>query len=212
MLGTIPCSISVAPRVFPSSALPWPRLVARSPPAATPAPRPLPTAVLSHGARQAWLAAPLRVSDEPQPLLPPRPLLGREVRGDVPQAPLKHGNAGGTSIAELDALPSAQCGVRCSLKPSRPVPRGLAVPTPRPMTMSTTRGTPCCSCSPTPSSHLLYLRTSASWMSSWWPSLAGSPWTFSPLLRRIGPILNPIIWLTNLDVISGSEARFRLGL
>ena len=69
-----------------------------------------------------WLAAPLRVSHEPQPLLPPRPLLGSQVRGDVPQAPLKHGNAGGTSIAAgCDAPPSAQCGVKCSLKPSRPV-------------------------------------------------------------------------------------------
>ena len=82
---------------------------------------------------------------------PPRPLLGRQVRGVVPQALLKHGNAGGTSIAaELDALPSARCGVKFSLEPSRPVPRGLAVPTPGPMTMSTTRATPCCSCLPTP--------------------------------------------------------------
>ena len=30
-------------------------------------------------------------------------------------------------------------------------------------------------------------------MSSWWPYLAGSPWTFSPLRSRIGPILNTII-------------------
>ena len=69
------CSISVAPRVFLSGALLWPRLIAWSPLAATPAPRPLPTALLSHGARLAWLAAPLRVSHVPQPLLPPRPFL-----------------------------------------------------------------------------------------------------------------------------------------
>ena len=113
------CSISVAPRVFLSRALLWPPLIARSPLAATPGPRPLPTALLSHGAQLAWLAAPLRVSHVPQPLLPPRPLLG----GVVPQAPLKHGNTGGTSIAaELDALPSVQCGVRFSLMPLRPVP------------------------------------------------------------------------------------------
>ena len=37
-----------APRVFPSRALLWPSLIARSPLAATPAPRPLPTALLSH--------------------------------------------------------------------------------------------------------------------------------------------------------------------
>ena len=48
-----------------------------------------------------------RVSHVLQPLLPPRPLLGRQVRGVVPLAPLKHGNAGGTSIAaEHDAPPS----------------------------------------------------------------------------------------------------------
>ena len=85
------CSTSVHPRVFPPRALLWPRLTARSPFVATPAPRPLPTALLSHGARQAWPAAPLRVSHVLQPLLPPRPLLGRQVRGVVPQAPLKHG-------------------------------------------------------------------------------------------------------------------------
>ena len=52
--------------------------------------------------------SPLRVSHVPQPLL----LLG------MPQASLKHGNAGGTSIAaELDALPSVQCGVRFSSSP-----------------------------------------------------------------------------------------------
>ena len=66
----------------------------------------------------------------------------------MPQAPLKHGNAGGTSTAaELDALPSVQFGVRFSLKPARPVPCGLAVLTPRPMTVSSTRATPCCACS-----------------------------------------------------------------
>ena len=53
---------------------------------------------------------------------------------------------------QLDALPSVQCGVRKSLKPSRPVPCGLAVLTPRPTTMSTL----CCSCLPTPSLRLLY--------------------------------------------------------
>ena len=77
------CSISVAPRVSLSRALLFPRLIARSPLAATPAPRPLPTGLLSHGAGLAWLAAPLRVSHVPQPLLPPRPLLGRQVRGVV---------------------------------------------------------------------------------------------------------------------------------
>ena len=131
----------------------------------------------------------------------------------MPQAPLKRGNAGGTSIAaELDALPSCQYGVRLSLKPSRPVPCGLAVPTPRPMTMGTTRATLCCSCLPTPSLRLLYLRTSVRWTSSWWPYLADSLWTFSPLRRKTGTILNPIIWLTILDATSGSEARPRLGL
>ena len=111
------CSISVAPRVFPSRVLLWPRLTARSRLAATPAPRPLPAALLSHGARQAWPAAPLRVSQVLLPLLPPRPLLGRQVRGAVPQAPLKHANAGGTSIAaEHGGLPSGQCGVRCFTK------------------------------------------------------------------------------------------------
>ena len=158
------------------------------------------------------LAAPLRVSHVPQLVLPPRPLLGRQVRGVVPQAPLKHGNAGGTSIAaELDARPSVQCGVRFSLKPSRPAPCGPAVPTLRPMTMSTTRGTPRCSCLPTPSLRLLYLRTSVRWTSSWWPYLVGSPWTYSPLRSKTGTILNPIIWLTILDATSGSEARPRGG-
>ena len=114
------CSISVAPRVFES----------RSSPVTPPESLGLflppllllglyHTALSSHGARLAWLAAPLRVSQVPQPLLPPRPVLGRQVRSVVPQAPLKHGNAGGTSIAaELDALPSVECGVRFSLKPS----------------------------------------------------------------------------------------------
>ena len=143
-------------------------------------------ALLSHGTRLAWLAAPPRVSHEPQPVLPPRPSLGRQVRGVVPQPPLKHGNTRGTSIAaELDAPPSVQCGVRFSLKPSRPVPCGLAVPTPRPMTMSTTRATRCCSCLPTPSLRLHYLRTSVSWTSSWWPCFADSPWTFH--LSATGP-------------------------
>ena len=87
-------------------------------------------------ARLAWLAAPPRVSHEPQPLLPPRPLLGRQVRGVVPQAPLKHGNAAVTSTTKRSMWREI------SLKPSRPVPCGLAVPTPRPMTMNTTRATP----------------------------------------------------------------------
>ena len=40
--------------------------------------------------------------------------------------------------------------------------------------------------------------------------LAGSLWTLSPLRSKTGPILNPIIWLTILDATSGSEARPRL--
>ena len=171
---------------------------------ATTAPRPLPTAcrVTEHGWRGSQ--RPLRVSHVPHPLLPPRPLLRTQVRVARP---------GVTSIAaELDAPPSVQCDVKFSLKPSRPVPCGLAVPTPRPMTMSTRRATPCCSCLPTPSLRLLSLRTSASWMSSWWPYLAGSPWTFSLLRSKTGPILNPTIWLTILNATSGSVARPRLGL
>ena len=60
--------------------------------------------------------------------------------------------------------------------------------------------------------HVLVMEDSASWTSSWWPYLSGSPWTFSPLRSRTSPILNPIIWLTILDVISGSEAWPCLGL
>ena len=96
VLAAPSCSISVAPRIFPSRALPWPRLIVRSPLAATPPPRPLPPALSSHGARLERLAAPHRPSRVLQLLVPPRPLLGREVRGVVPQAPLKHDNAGGT--------------------------------------------------------------------------------------------------------------------
>ena len=51
VLAAPSCSISVAPRVFPSRDLPWPRLIARFPLAATPAPRPLPPALSSHGVR-----------------------------------------------------------------------------------------------------------------------------------------------------------------
>ena len=77
----------------------------------------------------------------PQPLFTPRPLLGRQVRGVVPQAPLKHGIAGGTSATKRSMWREI------SLKHPRPVQCVLAVPTPRPMMTSTTRATPCCSCS-----------------------------------------------------------------
>ena len=158
------CSISVAPRVFPSRALPWPRLIAWSLLAATPAPRPLPPALSSHGVRLVWLAASHRPSRVLQLLIPPRPLLGRQVRGVVPQAPLKHGNAGGTSTAAgCGATPNDRCGARFSVKHPRHVQCGFAAPTPRPMMTTTTRATPCCSCSQTPSSRPLYLRTSLRW-------------------------------------------------
>ena len=52
-------STSVAPRAFPSRALPWPCLIAPPPLAATPTPQPLLPALLSHGVRLAgWSSAP----------------------------------------------------------------------------------------------------------------------------------------------------------
>ena len=46
-------------------------------------------------------------------LIPSRPLLGRQVRGVVPQAPLKHDNAGETSTAAgCGAPPNDRCGAR----------------------------------------------------------------------------------------------------
>ena len=133
----------------------------------------------------------------------------RESRAGASVPTVKHGNAGVRSIAAgLDAPPNVQCGVRFSLEHPRPVPCGLAVPTPRPMTMSTTRATPCCSCSPTPSLRLLYLRTSVRWTSSWWPCLVDSPWTFSPLRSKNGLNQNPIIWLT---ILGGTASHFVSG-
>ena len=88
---------------------------------------------------------------------------------------------------------------------------GLAAPTPRPTMTTTTRATPCCSCSPTPSSCPLYFRTSLRWTSSWWPYPVGSLWTFSPLRSKTGLDMNPIFWVKILDATSGFEARFRLG-
>ena len=132
-----------------------PRLIARFRLAAIPAPRPLPPALSSHGVRLVWLAAPLRPSRVLQILVPPRPLLGRQVRGVVPQAPQKHDNAGGTSTAAGRGR-----GAKFSVKHPRSVLCGLAAPTPRPTMTTTTRATPCCSCSPTPSSRPLHLRTS----------------------------------------------------
>ena len=170
------CSISVAPRAFSPVAL----LSARFPLAATPAPWPLPTTLLSHGARLAWLAAPLRVSHEPQPLFPTRPLLGRQVRGVVLRAPLKHGNAGGISIAtELDAQSSAQCGLKFCLKAL--ASRAMWACCTDSSSDEDEHNTLVCSL------RLLYLRTSASWMSSWWPSLAGSPWTFFTIAQQDRP-------------------------
>ena len=70
-----------------------PRLIDRSLLAATPAPRPLPPAL--HGAWPAWVEAPLRPSRVLLFLIPPRLMLGRQVKGVVPQAPPKHDSAGG---------------------------------------------------------------------------------------------------------------------
>ena len=187
------------------------QLIARSPLAATLAPRPLPTALSSHGVRLAWLEAPRE--SRPAASAPTATVARKASQSVVPQAPLKHGNAGGTSIAaERDALPSAQRGVKFSLEPSRPVPCGLAVPTPRPMMTTTTRATPCCCCSPTPSSRPLYLQTSARWTSLWRPYTVVSLWTLSPLRSKTSLDLNPIFWLLILGATSGSEARLRLGL
>ena len=81
----------------------------------------LPPDLSSHGVRLVWLAAPHRASRVLQLLIPPRPLLGTQVRGVVPQAPLKHGNAGGTSTAAgCDAPPNVRCGSRFSVKHPRP--------------------------------------------------------------------------------------------
>ena len=165
VLGIPFCSTSAAPRPFPSRALPWPRLTVRFLLAATPAPRPLLPALSSYGVWLAWPEAPHRPSRVLQLLITP-------VRGVVPQVPLKHDNAGGTSTAAgCGVTPNDRCGARCSVKHQRAVQCGLAAPTPRPMMTTTTRATPCCSCSPTPSSRPLYLRASLRWTSSWWPYL-----------------------------------------
>ena len=107
---------------------------------------------------------------------------------------------------------SATLTLRFRVKHPRSVQCGLAAPTPRPMMTTTTRATPCCSCSPTPLSRPLYLRTSLGWTSSWWPYPVVSLWEFSPLRNKTGLDLNPIFWLMILDATSGSEARPRLGL
>ena len=102
------------------------------------------------------------------------------------------------------------------LIPPRPLPArlvqcGLVAPTPRPTMTTTTRATPCLSFSPTPSSRLLYLRTSLRWTSSWWLYPVVSLWTFSPLRSKTDIDLNLIFWLTTLDATSGSEAQPHLG-
>ena len=121
VLAAPSCSISVAPQFFPSRALSWPRLITRFPLAAILAPRPLPPLALSsHGVRLVWLATPYRASRELQLLVPPCRLLGTQVRGVVPQAPLKHGNAGGTGTAAgCDAPPNDRCGARFCVKHPR---------------------------------------------------------------------------------------------
>ena len=104
-----------------------------------------------------------------------------------------------------------RCGARFCVKHPRPVQCGLAAPTPRPTITTTTRATPCCSCSPTPSSRPLHLRTSLRWTSSWRPYPLVSLWRFSPLRSKTGLDLNPIFRVTILDATSGSEPRPRLG-
>ena len=161
---------------YPSRAVLRPRLIARFPPTAIPAPRPLLMALSSQGVRLAWPEAPYRPSRALPLLIPPIPPLGRLFRG-VLQAPPNRGNRGGTSTAAVcDAPPNDRCGPRFSVKHQRAVQCGLAAPTPRPMMTTTTRATLCCSCSPT--SLRLYLRTSLRWTSSWWHYPVVSPWTF----------------------------------
>ena len=101
--------------------------------------------------RLLWLEAPHHPSRALQLLLPPRHLLGRPVRDVVPQAPLKHGNAGGTSTAAgCDATPNDRCGARFGVWLPRAVSCGLAAPTPLLTTTSTTRTTTRCFCSASP--------------------------------------------------------------
>ena len=113
---------------FPSRALLWPRLTARSLPVATPASSASANGPVESRRGPAAAATVVRMASQRRP--PSGPTEARQRR----RAP-----------------PSGQCGVRFSLKPSCPTPCGLDVLTPRPMTMSTTRATPCCSCLPTPS-------------------------------------------------------------
>ena len=125
----------------------------------------------------------------------------------MPRAPLKHGNAGGTSTAAgCDAPPNARRGAR--LQCQAPAPRAMWA---------------CCADSSSDDDDhntsntlfadaFVYLRSSMRWTSSWWPYLVVSLWTFSPLRNKTDLDLNPIFWLMILDATSGSEVRPRLGL
>ena len=191
-------SISVAPLAFQSSAILWPRLIAR---AVTPAPRPLPTALLSQGARLAWLAAPLRVSREPQP---------------------RKASQTRRASAAAEALHRRRDKHRRRVRRAtkRSTWREIQCQAPAARAMWA-----CCADSSSEddehntSNTLLLLFADAlvapallADFRDFDELIADSPWTFSPVRSRIGPFLNPIIWLTILDVISGSEARLRLGL
>ena len=69
----------------------------------------------------------------------------------APLAPLRHGDANGTSIAGVtDATPSVRCCAKFSFKTSPGSPCSPAAMTPRPMTTSTTPTATRCFCLVTP--------------------------------------------------------------
>ena len=102
------CSVNVGPLVCPSRAAP--RLTAAL------APRPLPLAASSLGARPVRPAPPLRPSLASRLLIPVRLPPGR-LAEVVPLAPLRPGVANVTSPAgERDVTPSVRCGAKFSFK------------------------------------------------------------------------------------------------
>ena len=146
-----------------------------------------------------WLAAPHRASRVLQLLIPPRPLLGRQVRGVGCLRRRSTANAGGTSTAAGCDRATRPFDVAAdfSVKHPRPCNVGLLR---RPMMTTTPRATPCCSCSsddfvaPT-------LLADLSEVDELMVVLSCSfrPWTLSPLRSTTGLDLNPIFWLTILD-------------
>ena len=137
------CSISVAPRVFPSRALPWPRLIVRFPTASTP--RLLLPALSSH-VRLARLEAPHRPSRVPQPLH-----RDRCSEGKSEASCLRRGRSTATQEGQAPppgAAPHQTIDVARDFGSSA-VQCGPAAPTPLLTMMSTTRTMTRCFCSAT---------------------------------------------------------------